>query len=408
MMRWLYTLGILIYSKIIQLVSPFNDKANKWYLGRKNQSFELPSGIKSSEKWIWFHAASLGEFEQGRPLIESIKNRFPEKKILLTFFSPSGYEVRKNYELADKVAYLPCDTPSNAKKILKYYRFEAVFFIKYEFWFNLMNELHLEKIPIYFISAKFRKSQHFFQWYGFWFRQQLKKVDQFFVQDKPSAELLQSIDIKNFTITGDTRFDRVFRLSQQAKRFPKIDAFVGNKKVFVVGSSWPNDENLLFPVIEKLNENFVVILAPHDISEKHLLQIESRLSIPFCRYSDFTEQVNCKILIINNIGILSQLYQYASFAYVGGGFGQAIHNIQEAVAYGCPVMIGPNHKNFTEAVDLIRAGGVFEVTDSASIEKTLLQLVSESGFREKASSICRSYVTNQIGATESVMQLIFK
>ncbi len=407
MMRWLYTLGILIYGKIIQIVAPFNEKAEKWVRGRKNQSFELPGGAKTTDKWIWFHAASLGEFEQGRPLIESIKTHYPEKKILLTFFSPSGYEVRKNYELADKVAYLPADTPANAQKLISAFQFEEVFFIKYEFWFNYMYQLYINKIPLYFVSARFRPDQHFFGWYGWWFRKQLTYVNTFFVQDENSAALLSAISISNFVVTGDTRFDRVYRLSRQQSPLPAIEKFVGDRKVFVIGSSWPADEELLFPLIQQLPENYAVILAPHDISEKHLRTIESLLPVSYVRYS-LSENNHPKVLLIDNIGLLSQLYRFADFAYVGGGFGQNIHNIQEVVAYGCPVIFGPHHKNFTEALDLKELGGAFAVSDGDELSAIVTKLIDDNSFRQNASVICTTYVEGSIGATEKVMDAVFK
>lgn len=405
-MRILYTFGIVAYSMLVKIASLFNTKAKAWVKGRKtSEIYKLTTG-EASTKWIWFHAASLGEFEQGRPLIEAIKSQFPKKKILLTFFSPSGYEVRKNYELADRVEYLPADTISNAKKLISSYGFEMVFFIKYEFWFNYMYLLYINKIPLYFVSARFRHYQHFFSWYGWWFRKQLDYVNTFFVQDENSAKLLQSISLSNYVVTGDTRFDRVFRLSRQQNPLPQIEKFIADRKVFVVGSSWPADEELLLPVITQLPGDYAVILAPHDVSEKHIKAIESQLQVSYTRYSAQSNE-KAKVLLIDNVGLLSQLYRFAQFAYVGGGFGQNIHNIQEAVAYGCPVFFGPNHKNFTEALDLVRLGGAFAVGGKADLLITVNKFIHDDVFRQTASEVCRRYVDESIGATGKVMESVF-
>lgn len=406
-MRSLYTIGIVAYSMLAKIVSLFNTKAKAWVNGRKNSEIYKLAAGETSREWIWFHAASLGEFEQGRPLIEAIKSLFPEKKILLTFFSPSGYEVRKNYDLADRVEYLPHDTISNAKRLISTYGFEMVFFIKYEFWFNYMYLLYINKIPLYFISARFRQDQHFFSWYGWWFRKQLGYVSTFFIQDENSAKLLRSISLSNYVVTGDTRFDRVFRLSRQQNPLPQVEKFVADRKVFVVGSSWPADEELLIPVIAQLPDDYAVILAPHDVSEKHIKAIESQLQVSYTRYSAPSNE-KTKVLVIDNVGLLSQLYRFAQFAYVGGGFGQNIHNIQEAVAYGCPVFFGPNHKNFTEALDLVRLGGAFAVGAKTDLLKIVNKFIQDDVFRQSASDVCRRYVEESIGATDKVMKSVFE
>jgi 3-deoxy-D-manno-octulosonic-acid transferase len=407
-MRSVYTISIKLYTLIIWLAARFNPKAAKWIDGRKNVFSKMREKIQPDEKWIWFHAASLGEYEQGRPLIEAIKKTWPHYRILLTFFSPSGYEVRKNYELADCISYLPEDTPANARKLIHLFDLKAIFFIKYEFWFNYMNEAKLQHIPLFFVSAKFRPSQHFFSFYGGWFRRHLEAVTHFFIQDEISSNLLKSIDIHQFTVTGDTRFDRVLRLAQQADKFPVAEHFKAGNPLIVVGSSWPADEKLLFPIFDKLPSSYKIIVAPHDVSEKHIAEIEKKIGGNSIRYTEYDFKDSHKVLIINNIGILSQLYQYADFAYVGGGFGVAIHNIQEAVTFGCPVIIGPKHKNFTEAVDLIRLGGVFEVSDADSMEKIFFELISDEGLRQKASSVCKTYVEKQTGATALILASLTK
>lgn len=401
--RSLYTIGILLYTLAIRFAAAFNDKAAQWVEGRKNQTFPA----NNNAAYIWFHAASLGEFEQGRPLIEAIKKHWPEKKILLSFFSPSGYEIRKNYELASKVIYLPADTPSKARHLLDSFHIEMAFFIKYEFWFNYLNELRKRRIPTYFVSAKFRQNQMFFRWYGGWFSQQLKHVNHYFVQDENSAKLIETLGIKQYTVTGDTRFDRVYRLSRQAMPLPKIEAFARGRRLFVIGSSWPSDEKILIESLGLLPKTHAVVIAPHDISGKHLAEISQSLKSESIRYSDFNEQKDYNILIIDNIGLLSSIYRYADFAWIGGGFGHAIHNIQEAVAYGCPVMFGPNYHRFAEAVDLIKLGGAFEVNSTNKLNEMIRKFIHEPGFRMKASEVCRQYVGNQIGATDKIMAVVF-
>lgn len=407
MFRHIYTFGIQLYSQIILMASFVGPKAKSWIKGRQKQSKDWHNQNFSEGEWIWFHAASLGEFEQGRPLMEAIKTQHPRYKILLTFFSPSGYEVRKNYEFADQVAYLPADTPKNAKAFVGLFNLKAVFFIKYEFWFNFMLAIHQKNIPLYFIAAKFRAKQHFFRWYGGWARKQLQLVTHFYVQDELSALLLKDIDVPQTSVSGDTRFDRVFQLSQNALQLHVIECFKANRRLFVIGSSWPEDEKMLLPIIAELESDIAVVIAPHDISSKHIQNIEAKLKTSFVRYSDFSDEKQVKVLIIDNIGMLSSIYKYADFAYIGGGFGKSIHNIQEAVTYGCPVIVGPQHKRFSEAVDLIDLGGVFAVSNANALFSIVHRLIRENDFREKASEICRSYVAKQIGATEKIMLQLF-
>jgi len=385
------------------VASFFDAKAKLWYQGRVHIFDHLHQQSTKSTHWLWFHAASLGEFEQGRPVIEAIKKLHPEYAVLLTFFSPSGYEIRKNYELADCVAYLPADTLRHATKLINLFHFEAVFFIKYEFWFNYMYVLDKHHIPLYYISARFRKNQHFFAWYGGWFKRQLSYVTHFFVQDSDSSNLLKSIGMKHVTITGDTRFDRVASLALTAKKFKNIEAFMGTNDLFIAGSIWPEDEKLLVEAINKLPENYSIILAPHDVSPGHIANLQKQFA-NHQLYSQFNPEIKTKILIINSIGILSQLYQYALFVYIGGGFGVNIHNIQEPVTFGCPVLIGPKHKNFAEAIDLIHLGGAFAVHDQDSLNEKMLRLATDKDYRHKAAVICKQYVSQQIGATESIMQ----
>ena len=392
-MRGLYTLAIRTYAAMVKVAALLgNAKAKLWVEGRK----QWPDAGSDSSSWVWFHAASLGEFEQGRPLIEALKKQYPNLKISLTFFSPSGYEIRKNYPLADEVLYLPIDTMKNARQWVKRHHFVAAFFIKYEFWFNYMNVLKKEEIPLYYISLILKPNQYFFRWYGGWFRQQLKAVTHFFVQDDTTLKLLQGIDFDNMTLCGDTRFDRVADIAKQAQRFPEIEAFIADRKCIIAGSSWPPDEKLLIPYLERFPEDYCMIIAPHDISEKHIQQIHEGLRTA---NSD-------KVYVVDTIGMLSQLYQYARFAYIGGGFGVNIHNIQEPVTFGCPVVFGPKYKSFKEAVDLIQLGGAFTVNNQDGLNQIFDRLINDETLYQQASETCREYLKTQLGATHIILEKI--
>ena len=401
-MRGLYTLGIHAYSRAVKIAALFgNAKAKLWVNGRKS----LPVTTPDDEPWVWFHAASLGEFEQGRPVIEAIKKQFPQLRICLSFFSPSGYEIRKDYPLADEICYLPLDTSKNAKRWVQRHRFVAAFFIKYEFWFNYMKVLQEQEIPLYYISLILQPRQFFFKWYGGWFRKQLQAVTHFFVQDDSTLELLKGIGFNNATRCGDTRFDRVAAISRQARRFPDIEAFIQGRKCIIAGSSWQPDEKLLIPYIEKLPEDYCMIIAPHDISVKHITQITA--SLGQCQlYSEYLEGNKSRVLVLNTIGILSQLYQYARFVYIGGGFGVNIHNIQEPVTFGCPVVFGPKYESFKEAVDLVHLGGAFPISNTKELDQIFDRLIYDEAFYTKASETCRDYLKSQLGATEAIMDRI--
>ena len=392
-MRGLYTLAILAYTAAVKVTALFgNPKAKQWVEGRRQR----PEPSNDPSPWVWFHAASLGEFEQGRPVIEALKKEHPEIKISLTFFSPSGYEIRKNYPLADEVLYLPADTLKNARQWVERHHFVAAFFIKYEFWFNYMTALNEKHIPLYYISLILKPDQYFFKWYGGWFRKQLKHVTHFFVQDDTTMELLRGIGFDNVTRCGDTRFDRVAAIAKQAKTFPEIEAFIHGRQCIIAGSSWPPDEKLLIPYIEKLPENYCMIIAPHDISEKHIRQIRESLA----------STSPDKVYLIDTVGILSQLYQYARFVYIGGGFGVNIHNIQEPVTFGCPVVFGPKYKSFKEAVDLVHLGGAFSINGQDELNQIFDRLINDEAFYQKASETCRKYLKSQLGATDIILKKI--
>ena len=400
--RLLYTTAIHFYSLGVRIAACFGHaKAKQWVDGRKVQR-TLLQAQGPTEQWIWFHAASLGEFEQGRPVIEALKKEFPHFKILLSFFSPSGYEIRKDYPLADEVVYLPTDTPRHATEWVNRHHFVAAFFIKYEFWFNYMQALKEADIPLFYISLILNPDSYFFQWYGTWFRKQLNNVTHFFVQDETTAKLLKNSGFNNFTVCGDTRFDRVAAIAQQAKPFPEIEQFIGGRNCIIAGSTWPPDEQLLAKFMPRLPEDYCLIIAPHDISASHIAQIKTMFPEGQC-YTDLDAEKRSKILIVNTIGILNQLYQYARFVYIGGGFGVNIHNIQEPVTFGCPVVFGPKYKSFKEAVDLVALQAAFPIRNAEEMEAAFTRLMDDPTFYAKASETCQNYLKSQVGATEIII-----
>lgn len=408
-MNFLYSIAIRSYSGAIAIASLLgNEKAQLWWKGRKKQWENLKSTNKNDE-WIWFHVSSLGEFEQGLPVIEKLKQNFPKYKILLTFFSPSGYEPKKNFALADKVAYMPSDTMSNAKKLIKNFNIKAAFFVKYDFWFNYMKVLKKNNIPLYYLSALLHKEHYFFKFYSSWFRKQLKNVTHFFTQNEETARLLNSININNVTITGDTRFDNVFEIAKQSHSFPEIEEFINGRTCIIGGSSWPSDERFLIPFSKQMPDNYCMIIAPHVISSSHINQITSQLN-DYVLYSQLTandkqQSYKCKVLILDAIGILKKIYKYARFAYVGGGFiSSNIHNTQEALVFGCPVVIGPRYKTFIEAVDLVAAGGMFSITNKKEFDEIFEKLMNDEAFYNKASGICQDYTQLSIGATNKIIK----
>ncbi len=407
-MKILYTLGILLYKYIILLVSPFNEKAAKFIAGRKDVFSFLKEKIEPNTKYVWVHVASLGEFEQGRPIIEAIRRMHPEYKLLLTFFSPSGYEVRKDYQGADIIAYLPMDTAWNARKFIRITKPSVAIFIKYEFWMNYLSQLKKHQIPTYIVSAIFRDSQAFFKWYGRWYSRLLKNYNHLFVQDQNSIDLLNSIGIENASIAGDTRCDRVVEIALQAKELPIIQAFKGESKILVAGSSWPKDENLIIPYFNA-NKGFKLIIAPHQTDENHIREIAGKLERSYVRYTQTTteEAQNADCIIIDCIGLLSSIYRYGEIAYIGGGFGVGIHNILEAAVYGMPVIFGPNYKKFREAVEIIKSGAGFPVNNEEELNQILDELLNNSQALTNTSAIAYDFVRSNCGATEQVVKAIF-
>ena len=405
-MNFFYSLAIRLYSGLVAVASLFgNKKAQQWWKGRNKQWENLVTEHKDDE-WLWMHVSSLGEFEQGLPVIESLKKNFPKYKILLTFFSPSGYEPRKNFPLADKVAYMPSDTLQNAKKLVRNFNIKAAFFVKYDFWFNYMKVLKKNDIPLYYISALLHPDHYFFKFYSTWFRKQLLNVSHYFVQNDETAKLLKSIGIENATVTGDTRFDRVYDIAKQSKSFPEIEEFIAGRHCIIAGSSWPSDEKFIIPFSKKMPDDYSLIIAPHDVSESHIKQITSQLD-SYVLYSQLTLPISQqlkKVLVVDTIGILKQIYKYARFAYVGGGFMSSIHNTQEALVFGCPVVVGPKYTKFVEAVDLVRDGGMFSVENQQEFDDIFEQLMNDDNFYNKASGICQDYIQLSIGATSKIMK----
>ena len=404
-MRFLYTFFIRCYGFFIKVAAIFgNKKAKLWVDGRKNQWDKLKSP-NPDDKWLWMHVSSLGEFEQGLPIIEALKKEYPQYKLLLTFFSPSGYEIKKDFPLADMVAYMPLDTLDNARRLVKNFTFKAVFFVKYEFWFNHIKVLKDRHIPLYYISTTLRPKQYFFKPWGKWFRNHFYKVKYFFTQNNKTANLLHNMGIEEVTICGDTRFDRVYEIAHQAQRFPDIEEYIGGRQCIIAGSSWPSDERILYNFIENMPQDYCFIMVPHDISESHVKQIESNLK-DYQLYTNFDPLNKTRVLVINKIGILSKIYRYARFAYIGAGFYDGIHNIQEAIVYDVPVVFGPKYKEFEEAVDLVKLKGAFAIYNQRELEDVFYRFINDEAFYEKSSRICHDYVAKKIGATEKTMKVL--
>ena len=423
--------------------SLFNKKIKKMWRGEREAVDLLKEKVDPTAKYVWFHAASLGEFEQGRPLIEQLRATHPEYKILLTFFSPSGYEVRKNYEGADIVCYLPLDTIRNARRFLRAVHPVMAFFIKYEFWYNYLHILRHRGVPVYSVSSIFRPGQVFFKWYGRNYAKVLHCITHFFVQNEVSLQLLKGIGIDEATVVGDTRFDRVLQIKEQAKKLPIVEAFKGINgkgdackgdlaedackedlsedackddlsengckgcKVFVAGSSWQPDEDIFIRFFND-HPDWKLIIAPHVIGEDHLAYILDKLQMKAVRYTQATEQsaAEARCLIIDCFGLLSTIYRYGEIAYVGGGFGVGIHNVPEAAVWGVPVLFGPNNKRFQEAQDLLACKGSFEVTDYDSFNTIISRLISDDKFLHQCGEASANYVKSRSGASDILMKSV--
>lgn len=403
----IYNLIIYLYASAVRLAALFNKKASLMVAGHTEAFNKLKKEIDSSAKYIWFHAASLGEFEQGRPLIEEIRKQYPDYKILQTFFSPSGYEVRKNYKGADIVCYLPFDTPGNAHRFIALAKPCMAFFVKYEFWKNYLVELNRKSIPVYSVSSIFRDNQIFFRWYGASYRNVLKQFTHLFVQNEYSVSLLEKISVRNTTVVGDTRFDRVLEICRQAKELPIVEQFKGNAVTLVAGSSWAPDEDIFISYFNA-HPKMKLIIAPHVIDESHIKEIIGKLDRTVVRYTQATPetvaQADC--LIIDCFGLLSSIYRYGEIAYIGGGFGVSIHNTLEAAVYGMPVIFGPNNKKFQEAQDLLVCKGGFEILGAQDFNQLMDRFLTDNSFLDKAGKKAGNYVRDNSGALEKIMHEI--
>lgn len=397
-----------MYAVLLKIAALFIPKAKLWVDGRAYVFTKIEAEIEPGNI-VWFHAASVGEFEQARPLIEALKKESPLKKVLVTFFSPSGYELRKNYEFADYVFYLPIDTPKNASIFMDAIRPESVYFIKYEFWFNYINEIHKRGIPLYLVSGIFRENQHFFKWYGAWFRKHLSMFKHIYVQDSTSAKLLESLKLTNFSISGDTRFDRVFENTKKLIKYDSVEHFCENNRILLAGSSWPKDEDIIAQYMKQCSDDIKLIIAPHEVDENHLLSIEKSFldfnPIRWSKYEKIDEKlVSSRVLIIDSVGKLMNLYQYSEVAFIGGGFGVGIHNILEAACFGTPIIFGPNYSKFKEARDLIYLKGANSISNYAELKEVLDSLFKNKNLLEDKSNICLKYIDDNIGATEIIMK----
>lgn len=406
-MAFLYNIGIAAYTLAIRLASPFNEKASLWLKGRKNIREKIRQISRTNEKLIWFHAASLGEFEQGRPVMEALKRQQPETRILLTFFSPSGYEIRKNYSGADYILYLPSDTPRNARFLVETLHPDAAVFIKYEFWYNYLQQLHRRHIPVYLISAIFRREQPFFKSWGRLHRKMLHFFTSLYVQDEESVQLLKSIGIEQAHRTGDTRFDRVKQIVSQAGPIEKVEKFLQGSPAVVCGSTWPPDEDILLEYINNHDHSFKWIIVPHEIGENHIKTILNKCRKKAVCYTDATTDITqAQVLIIDCIGLLSSIYRYGTAAYIGGGFGVGIHNTLEAAVYGIPVVFGPKYQKFNEALSLIREEGAFSISCYQELEERWNTLLENPEICQAAGQKALAYVNSQLGATQIILQEI--
>lgn len=402
----MYNIVIYIYLIGVAIAGCFNKKVKKMWAGERQALKVLREKVDPNARYIWFHAASLGEFEQGRPLMEYLRKTHPEYKILLTFFSPSGYEVRKNYEGADIICYLPLDTIRNARRFLRAIKPVMAFFIKYEFWYNYLHILQHRGVPTYSVSSIFRPDQIFFQWYGKGYGRVLKCFTHFFVQNIESKNLLAKLDIHDVEVVGDTRFDRVLQIKEASKQLPIVEKFTENtSKVFIAGSSWLPDEEVFLKYFN-LHKDWKLIVAPHVIGEDHLAQIFELLKgRRVVRYTEATEEnvKDAEVLIIDCFGLLSSIYHYGTISYVGGGFGVGIHNVLEAAVWDIPVIFGPNNKRFQEAQGLIMAGGGFEINDYQSFRDLMMRFETDEMFLQTSKKHAGEFVKGRAGATEKIM-----
>ncbi len=416
LLDFLYNLSIYLYVFLLKLIAPFNKKAKLWVDGRNKQFNKIKADAERrqlrsrSAKVAWFHCASLGEFEQGRPVIEAFRKQYPDYKIVLTFFSPSGYEIRKNYSGADYIYYLPADTPENAKEFVKIVQPAIAFFVKYEFWKNYLAELKKCKIPVISFSAIFRPNQVFFKFYGGFYRRLLHQFNHILVQNESSLDLLRNIGIENATLAGDTRFDRVKQIVDNRKDIPVVKEFKDGHQIFIIGSAWQSDMDVLIPLINDLKDGTKFIVAPHEIHDAEIDIWRKQLSVKSVLFSD-TDEVkdlaNYDVLFIDNIGMLSSLYQYAEYAFIGGSFGKGLHNILEAATFGMPIFLGnKSYEKFQEANELIHLGGAFPIEIMEELKVLYQALKANEKNRVKTAEICSNYVLTNVGATQKIMEAV--
>ncbi|MCQ2285559.1 MAG: 3-deoxy-D-manno-octulosonic acid transferase [Bacteroidales bacterium] len=403
-MRLFYNLFLHLYHFAITLASPFYEKARLWKKGRKNIMPRLTEACKG-QKVIWLHCASLGEYEQGKPLIEKWRKEKPDYHILVTFFSPSGYEVRKNDKTADSVFYLPFDTIKNVNQFLDIVRPTAAVFVKYEYWFNYMDQLRKRSIPFYYVSAIFHENQHFFRWYGGWFRKQLAKATHFYVQDENSANLLHSIGIHKVTVAGDTRFDRVHRIATENIPVPEIEEFKGSSKLLIAGSTWAPDEEILAGLLPQICNEYKLVIAPHLVDNDHIKAIENLFSSKkVVRFSqkDGHNLSDFDVFIIDTIGLLNKMYKYGDVAYVGGAFETGLHNTLEPAVFGIPIFFGPHYSKFNEAIALVHRKAAFSIKSLEELKEIWQQSVSNLPIYEQTCQNCKQYVMENLGAVEKI------
>ncbi|MGB8489727.1 MAG: glycosyltransferase N-terminal domain-containing protein [Bacteroidales bacterium] len=406
-MKFIYDLAIFVFVFAVRLISPFSSRARLWTEGRKDWKEKLRKNVDPRNRNIWMHCASLGEFEQGRPLIEAIRKVMPEFRIILSFFSPSGYEIRKNYGNADYICYLPADTPHNATEFIRTVNPAIVLFIRYEFWYNFITALGKTSARLYLVSGAFRPGQHFFRWYGGFFRKELFCFTHIFVQDRQSSDLLKSIGINNVSVTGDTRFDRVIQIAQSTDTIRQIEQFRGSEKLFMAGSSWPEDEEVIVRYINSAPDRMKWVFAPHEIAKENIGRLEKMFTCEVVRFSRFDgNSARARVLIIDNIGLLASAYRYAYIAEIGGGFGNGIHNVLEAACWGVPTLFGPDYKPYVEAVDLIKLNAAKCFKTFAEFSLIIDKWLSDEAFYLKSANAASLYVKQNTGATAAIMAKI--